>query len=144
MISEKLKQGIFLEKSKLFIKWHTPQNEYKSIAHPMIEESGERINFIWKGESLLGGLEGDWTVSYFQHELVRLFKSISLFYTGDKKSFEAYDRIKMHLLKIFGDPLLQNETMDEKEMKWEIGECHIHLYLFEMHAFRCSLTIGIG
>ena len=161
---DSFKEGITFEKSGLFLKWYTPIKKLKFIGNPKLESGGGHASIIWENEALLNGITGNWSVHYWAWEneafpiriinrifgyfsrykdiLIRnKFKSIDLEYSGDKKSFEAYEYLKTHLLGIFGDPQIQKEE-HEKTSEWIFEDFHIHLYLFEIHEYHCSLSIG--
>ncbi len=164
MIWDTLEEGITFESSGLFLKWNTPIKKLKSIGNPKFESGGGHASIIWENEALLNGIIGNWSVHYWAWEnealpiriINRIFgyfsgykdilirnklKSIDLNYSEDTESFEAYEYLKAHLLGILGEPQIQKEGHD-KEIKWISRNYYICLYLFEMHAYRCSLSIG--
>lgn len=135
--------GIHFEKTDIFIPWNVPLSSIKDYGHPNIVYNGGKTEIIWKNKSLLDGITGNWVTYYFSYEVDRTFKEIGLAFSGDKASLEAYSNIRQHLFKELGLPILQKEEDTDKELKWQIGNCYVFLYLFEMHAYRCTLTIGI-
>lgn len=144
MIWNELKQRICFEDSLVCIEWGTKLNKLKKIGEPQVLTVGGKIQIVWKNMSLLEGIKGDWMVSTFPpNDMKQPFKSIHVNYVGDKEANETYLKIKQHLVSLVGEPSYVNEDGQSHEIKWLNGQHYIHLYLFEMHAFRCVLTIGI-
>jgi hypothetical protein len=142
MIFHDLKNGIHLEKSNLFIAWNSSIDCLKSKFNPEVITANGKLVLIWKDESLLDGITGNWEIAWFQYEIQKTFHSISLDFSGDKKSFEAYEKLKLHLSDRLGKPTKNEESTDEKETRWEHEGYYVFLYLFEMHEYKCILTIG--
>lgn len=136
--------GIHFERTDIVLKWNIAMEALLDIGNPIIAEVDGRMVIKWKNRSLLNGIVGTWMTTYFPHENLRPFKSIDLIYSGDKISLDEYQKMKSHLLIELGNPAKEKESEEEKEAKWENGDCFIHLYLFEMHTYRCSLTIGVN
>lgn len=143
MIWDKIKAGICFENSNAMIPWNMPLNKIELIDNPEIVNENGRLDIVWKNRALLDGINGNWTVSLFPDEKADLFKSIGVYLTGDQISKDTYSQMKSHLLELLGKPGIENETGEEREMKWTNGNYYIDLYLFEMHSFRLSLRVGI-
>jgi hypothetical protein len=143
MIWNKFEKGICFEGTDIFIPWYTPMEKLKDYGHPEITNNAGRIIVTWKDKTLLKSISGAWSVSFFSHESETPFKMVQLSFMGDSKSFEAYSRHKEYLQEELGVISVQKESNDENETKWINGNLYIWLYLFEMHAFRYNLTIGI-
>jgi hypothetical protein len=139
----KLQKCVHFDDSDIVINWNMAIRKLKKIGQPDVVKNNGRTEIIWRDSTLLE-IKGDWSTSYFPYEIRKLFKSIHLSYPGDKQSLDMYEKIKKLLLNGLGTPVLEKENDDEKEVKWERGNCYVYLNLFEMHAYRCSLTIGIN
>jgi hypothetical protein len=139
--------GIKFEGTEILIPWKTPIRKLKNFGSPDVVKRGDRIEFIWRNVSLLNGIGGNWMASFCYCDFNnQYFNKVSLYFGGDKISFEAYGKIQQHLLKKLGHPIFQREDnhLKDKEIKWQIGQVYIYLYLFEMHEWRLSLSIGIA
>ena len=137
-------QRICFEDSSICLEWGTELYKLKELGHPQVLAVGGKVQIIWQNMRLLEGIKGDWMISTFPpNDLNQPFKSIHIKYVGDKEANEAYLKIKQHLVSLVGEPSYVDENLQSNELKWLNEQYYIRLYLFEMHAFRCVLTIGI-
>jgi hypothetical protein len=145
MIWDKLERGVCFEGTDILIPWYTPMPSLKHYGNPEVINMSDRVVIIWNDKTLLEGISGWWSAFYYTFESENLFKSISLSYVGDSESKDAYCKHKEYLLSKLGPSNMQSQDGDEKEVKWINNEgVFVYLILFEMHVFRCNLTIGIS
>jgi len=140
LIWNDLEKGIRFEGTDIFLQWGVPFEELMRTHNPEIFRNGGQIQISWGKQSLLDRIEGTWTANDLHNP--ENFRAIGLSYGGDITSFEKFNSLKQHLLLKLGEPD-KIEDSDEKAMEWENGELFILLYLFKMHDYRCSLTVGL-
>ena len=110
MIWNSIRNDIFLEKSNLFLKWGISNFELSKTGNTIIEKQDGRIKIIWKDESLLSGIKGDWYVTFLK--MKNLNRLIQLIYITQKTLFLLiyFETIKSHLIKNLGFSEIQQDA----------------------------------
>lgn len=61
---------------------------------------------------------------------------------GDEVSLKAFDNFSEKITKAFGEATDKDDQDGDKSWTWNIDGNSIHLYLFEQHCLKLSLTIS--
>ena len=137
-----LDKGILLEDTNQLLEWGQPIQKLAVLVNTITEVKPDRTNYIWGTHPILDGLELELTSFYWVFENKRTFNSIEHWAVGDRLSEITFNRISKHLTEKIGDPEIKDESNPpEKSWIWKLGKVTIHLYFFEQHAYKLSLTI---
>lgn len=146
-MKDQLQKGFPLEKPDTLLEWNVPLGELAAKTGGVL--NGDR--YYWAPSVYLSGLK------YLLSSENGLpdstpFTSITA-YAGLNKDSEwdtevsllEYDKITVHLTKLFGEPYEVNPVNDngEKSQSWKVGRIALRLSVIEHFALKCFLTISI-
>ena len=122
-----LDNGITFEETSDFLKWG-------KFIHPLIrkfngtkDDLGDRTTYKWGKHTILSGLELELTSSFWnfgKERWFRRFNEIEYWAIGDDTAEQEFNRISNHLIKLFGQPIVEEENIDarEKYAEWKIDK----------------------
>ncbi len=138
-----LERGIQFENTDLLLPWNETLSNLKDYGKPYVSDSTDKTTIIWTDVSLLNGVKAGWGLSYYSFESTKYFRQIETWYLGDEKALAAYELLNNHLQTLLGITTTLEVQEQDKFMRWEKDRYYVQLHLFEMHAFRCVLSIGL-
>lgn len=115
----------------------------KDLGNPLISFEISKYIFRWENSCFLNGLKGDLIYSYSSNEINPILDQLVMYTAGDNESQKVFEYTKKHLYDLLGGPLQIEEDDNDRCITWSIGNVQVILYLFEMHAYRLSLTIKL-
>ena len=136
-----LKTGVLFDGTETIIPWSISVEKLVDYLNPEVTVIDAHVEVNWRETSLLGIL-GDWGVDYYSFEGSQEFQQIQLRVIGDNPSKEKFTFFSEHLINLIGTPDIE-EYDEEKELTWFINDLIIRLYFFEMHCYRCYLSVGV-
>jgi len=138
--------GITFEETNSFLKWGNFINQLIRKFNGTKENLGDRTVYNWGKHTVLSGLELELTNSFYNYGKERWFRrlnQIEYWAIGDKIAKQEFDRISNHLIKLFGQPTVDEDNIDEieKYFIWKIDNIEFSLYFFEQHCYKLHFTI---
>jgi hypothetical protein len=141
-----INNGITFEETSNFLKWGKFINPLIRKFNGTKEDLGDRTVYHWGKHTILSGLELELTNSFWnfgKERWFRRFNKIEYWAIGDNIAKQEFDRISNHLIKLFGQPIVKEENVDDKEKysKWKIDKIEISVFFFEQHCYKLHFTI---
>lgn len=138
--------GITFEETTSFLKWGKFINPLIRKFNGTKENLGDRTVYNWGKHTVLSGLELELTNSFYNYGKERWFRrlnQIEYWAIGDKIAKQEFDRISNHLIKLFGQPIVDEDNMGEieKYFIWNNDNIEFSLYFFEQHCYKLHFTI---
>ncbi len=141
-----LNKGITFEETNEFLKWGTFINPLIRKFQGTKENLGDRTVYNWGKHTILSGLELELSSTFYnfgEQRRFRRFNQIEYWAIGDKIAKQEFDRLSNHLVKLFGQPYINEENADENEkcLNWKMDKIQIALIFFEQHCYKLHFTI---
>ncbi|MFK7946868.1 MAG: hypothetical protein AB8G11_04710 [Saprospiraceae bacterium] len=140
---ENLKKGILFEADNYFIPW---TNTFKDLKNENVEivEQGDRTIYKFGKQKVLNGLELDWTSmkwSWIDKNVP--FAAIKSYLGEEDFGRIKAQKIKEHLVKLFGEPNDKNEEKERKmSLRWIFDNVRISIVGIEQFAMKYTVRIG--
>ena len=141
-----INNGITFEETNNFLKWGKFINPLIRKFNGTKENLGDRTVYNWGRHTILNGLELELTNSFWnfgKEKWFRRFNQIEYLAIGDTIANEEFNRISSHLIKLYGQPIVNEDDIDEGEkyLIWKNDNIEFSLYFFEQHCYKLHFTI---
>ena len=141
-----INNGIVFEEITNFLKWGKFINPLIRKFNGTKENLGDRTVYNWGRHTILNGLELELTNSFWnfgKERWFRRFNQIEYLAIGDTIANEEFNRISSHLIKLYGQPIVIEDDIDEREkyLIWKNDKIEFSLYFFEQHCYKLHFTI---
>lgn len=141
-----INNGITFEETTSFLKWGKFINPLIRKFNGTKENLGDRTIYNWGKHTVLNGLELELTNSFYnfgKERWFRRFNQIEYWAIGNNIAKQEFDRISNHLIKLFGQPIVDEDNIDEieKYFIWKNSNIEFSLSFFEQHCYKLHFTI---
>ena len=141
-----INNGITFEETNNFLKWGKFINPLIRKFNGTKENLGDRTVYNWGRHTILNGLELELTNSFWnfgKEKWFRRFNQIEYWAFGDTIAKVEFNRISSHLIKLYGQPIVNEDDIDEGEkyLIWKNDNIEFSLHFFEQHCYKLHFTI---
>ena len=146
MMNASINNGITFEETNNFLKWGKFINPLIRKFNGTKENLGDRTVYNWGRHTILNGLELELTNSFWnfgKEKWFRRFNQIEYWAFGDTIAKVEFNRISSHLIKLYGQPIVNEGYIDDREkyLIWKNDKIEFSLYFFEQHFYKLHFTI---